>query len=92
LDLFIKLRRRLTRELLYYTKSRHVINPWVLFSGPYGKSILINDSENIFIIASSFGVAIYLLYLKQLIYSYNTCEVRACRIYLVWQVRDLSKL
>jgi NAD(P)H-flavin reductase len=64
LDLFIEPQRGLTRELLYYTKNRHAINPLVLFSGPHGKSIPINDYENILIVASGFGIVAYLLYLK----------------------------
>jgi NAD(P)H-flavin reductase len=67
------------------------MNPWVLFSGPHGKSIPMDDCENIPIVASDFGIAAYLPYLKKLIYGYNTREVRAHRIYLVWQVRDIGK-
>ena len=91
LDLFIEPRRGLTRELLYYAKSGHAMNPWVLFSGPHGNSIPIDDCENILIVASGFGIAARLPYLKQLIHGYNAREVRARRIYLVWQVRDIGK-
>jgi NAD(P)H-flavin reductase len=92
LDLFIEPRRGLTRELLYHAKNRHAINPLVLFSGPYGKSIPIDDYKNILIVASGFGIIVYLPYLKQLIYGYNTRKVRTRQIYLVWQVRDIGKL
>jgi len=64
LDLFIKPQRGLTRELLYYTKNEYTINPLVLFSRPHGKSIPIDDYKNILIVASGFGIAVYLLYLK----------------------------
>jgi hypothetical protein len=47
-----------------------------------------NDCEKV---ASGFEIAAHLPYLKQLIYGYNAREVRACRIHLVWQVRDLVK-
>ncbi len=50
-----------------------------------------DDCENILIVASGFGIAAHLLYLKQLIHGYNTREVRARRIHLVWQVRDIGK-
>ncbi|KAH7330037.1 hypothetical protein BKA65DRAFT_404702 [Rhexocercosporidium sp. MPI-PUGE-AT-0058] len=90
LDLFIEPRRGLTRELLHYAKSGHAMNPWVLFSGPHGKRIPIDDSENILIVTSGFGVAAHLPYLKQLIHGYNAREVRARRIHLVWQVRNLE--
>jgi NAD(P)H-flavin reductase len=59
------------------------MNPLVLFSRPYGKSIPMDDYENILIVASSFGIIAHLLYLKQLIHGYNAREVRARRIHLV---------
>ena len=49
----------------------------VLFSGLYRKSIPIDDCENILTVASSFGIAALLLYLKQLIHGYNANEVCA---------------
>ena len=50
-----------------------------------------DDGENILIVASDFGIAAHLPYLKKLIHGYNAREVRARRIHLVWQVRDISK-
>jgi NAD(P)H-flavin reductase len=91
LDLFIEPRRGLTRELLYHAKSGHAMNPWVLFSGPHGNSIPMDNCENILMVASGFGIAAHLPYLKQLIHGYNAREVRARRIHLVWQVRDIGK-
>ena len=91
LDLFIEPWKGLTRELLYHAKSGHAMNPWVLFSGPHGKSIPMDDCENILMVASGFGIAAHLPYLKKLIHGYNAREVRARRIHLVWQVRDISK-
>jgi NAD(P)H-flavin reductase len=91
LDLFIEPRRGLTRDLLYHAKSGHDMDPWVLFSGPHGKSIPMDDYENILMVASGFGIAAHLPYLKQLIHGYNAREVRARRIHLVWQVRDIGK-
>jgi NAD(P)H-flavin reductase len=83
LDLFIEPRRGLTRELLYHAKNVHTINPIVLFSGPHGKSMPMDSSENVLIVTTGFGIAAHLLYLKQLIYGYNCREVRARRIHLV---------
>lgn len=90
LDLFIEPQRGLTRELLYHAKNGHAINPLLLFSGPHGKSIPMDDGENILIVASDFGIAAHLPYLKKLIHGYNAREVRARRIHLVWQVRDIN--
>jgi len=91
LDLFIEPRRGLTRELLLHTTNRHATNHLVLFSGPHGKSVPVDDCENILMVASGFGIAAQLLYLKLLIHGYNAREVRARRIHLVWQVRDIGR-
>jgi hypothetical protein len=37
------------------------------------------------------GLPLQLPYLKQLIHGYNAREVRARRIHLVWQVRNIGK-
>jgi NAD(P)H-flavin reductase len=50
-----------------------------------------DDCENILMVAGGFGIAAHLPYLKELIYGYNARKVRARRIYLVWQVRDIGK-
>ncbi|OCK73598.1 hypothetical protein K432DRAFT_420664 [Lepidopterella palustris CBS 459.81] len=90
LGLLIEPRRGFTRELWSYAKNSHATNSLVLFSGPYGKSVPMGDCENILMVASDFGIAAHLPYLKQLIYGYNAREVRARRIHLVWQVRDID--
>ncbi|TGO56040.1 hypothetical protein BCON_0083g00330 [Botryotinia convoluta] len=61
-----------------------------MFSGPHGNSINMDDCENILMVASDFGIAAQLPYLKQLIHGYNTRKLRAKRIHLVWQVRDID--
>lgn len=43
-------------------------------------------------VASGFGIAAHLPYLKKLIYSYNTRAVRARRIHLVWQIESKGKM
>jgi hypothetical protein len=83
LDLFIEPRRGLTRELLYHAKDVHAMNPFVLFSRPHRKSVPMDDSENILMIAGGFGIAAHLPYLKKLIHGYNSRKVRARRIHLV---------
>ncbi|KAH7356445.1 hypothetical protein BKA65DRAFT_474262 [Rhexocercosporidium sp. MPI-PUGE-AT-0058] len=42
-------------------------------------------------IASGFGIAAQLPYLKRLIHSYNAREVCARRIHLIWQIEDKGK-
>ncbi|KAH7108732.1 hypothetical protein B0J11DRAFT_602113 [Dendryphion nanum] len=90
LDLFIQPRKGFTRELLSYSGNGPVTNALVVFSGPHGRSIPMDDCENILMVGSGFGIAAHLPYLKQLIHGYNTREVRARRIHLVWQVRDID--
>lgn len=94
LDLFVSPRRGFTRELLNHSKvdrdgPSSCIAP---FSGPHGISAPVGDYETVLMIASGFGMAAQLPYLKQLIYGYNACKIRTRRIHLVWQLETLGKL
>jgi Ferric reductase NAD binding domain len=60
-----------------------------LFSGLHGISALVGEYENVLMIASGFGVAAYLPYLKRLIHGYNARRVHARQIHLVWQLSDM---
>ena len=51
-----------------------------------------DDYDNILMVASGFGIAAQLPYLKRLIHGYNARELRARRVRLIWQVRDISEL
>lgn len=91
LDLFIEPRRGFTQKLLQYSKSNH--SPCLaLFSGPHGTSAPVGDYETVLMVASGFGIAAQLPYLKQLIYGYNACKTRTRRVHLVWQLETLGKL
>jgi NAD(P)H-flavin reductase len=46
------------------------------------------EYETVLIVASGFGIAAQLPYLKRLIHGYNAREVRARRIHLVWQIEN----
>ncbi len=50
-----------------------------------------DNYEKILMIASDFGIAAQLPYLKQLIRGYNERRLHARRVHLVWQVRDISE-
>jgi NAD(P)H-flavin reductase len=91
LDLFVEPRRGLTRELLHHAESRHASSPLVLFSGPHGRSVAVDKYESVLMIASGFGIAAQLPYLKRLIYGHNAGKVRARRILLVWDIRNIGK-
>ena len=88
LELLIEPRGGLTRELWHYAKDRPSIHPFVMFSGPHGQGIAVEEYETILMVASGFGIAAQLPYLKRLIHGYNTREVRIRRIRLVWQIED----
>ena len=62
LDLFIE-SRLLTRELLYQVQRGRMTHFPVLFGGPHGKSICMDDYEKILTIASGFGITAQLPYL-----------------------------
>jgi NAD(P)H-flavin reductase len=62
-----------------------------LFSGPHGISIQVADYETVLLVASGFGIASQLPYLRQLIYGYNACKTRSRRIHLVWQLETDGK-
>ena len=50
-----------------------------------------DDYEKILMVASGFGIAAQLPYLERLIRGNNTRQLRARRVDLVWQVKDISK-
>ncbi|PVH70242.1 hypothetical protein DL98DRAFT_437406, partial [Cadophora sp. DSE1049] len=83
IDLLIEPRKGLTRNLLYYTKGDHAVNFLIIFNRPHKTSVAINEYKSILIVASSFGIATHLLYLKRLIYKYNFRRIQARRIYLI---------
>lgn len=56
-----------------------------LFSGPHGLGELVDDYENVLLIANDSGLAAVLPYAKKLIHGYNTCTSRVRRVHLVWQ-------
>ena len=91
LDLFVEPRGGLTQKLLSRAQKGGTTHFPLLFSGPHGKSICMDDCDKILLVASDFGIAAQLPYLKRLIRGYNERRLRAQRVHLVWQVRDLSK-
>lgn len=67
LDLFIEPRQGFTQKLLEYSKSNRP--PCLaLFSGPHGTSTPVGEYETALMVASAFGIAAQLSYLRQLIY------------------------
>jgi len=94
LELFIEPRRGLTRELLRCGKYDMKINRsrLALFSGPHGISIPVCAYESVVMIATGFGIAAQLPYVKELIHGYNNCKARTRRVHLVWQLQSIGNI
>lgn len=56
--------------------------------GPHGSSEPVDQYESIFAVASGFGIAGVIPYLKQALHGYNTCTSRVRRIHFVWEVNS----
>ena len=93
LDLLIEPRRGLTRKLLDYalTEKNATLSRRVLFSGPHGITAPVEQYENVLMIASGYGLAAQLPYIKYLIYKHNVGEVKTRRVRLVWQIPNVGK-
>jgi NAD(P)H-flavin reductase len=91
LDVFIKPCQGLTGKLLIHEQIDGHSFHLAWFSGPRGISAPVVKYESILMVASGFGIAALLPYLKQLIYRYNTCRARIRRIHLAWQLQAIGK-
>lgn len=92
LDLLVHPQRGLTQKLLHYSKTGHSGSPCLaFFTGPHGISASVRNYETVLMVASGFGIAAQIPYLKQLIYDYNACKARTRRVHLVWQLETIGK-
>lgn len=85
LDLFIEPRRGFTKHLFdlsHYGPTTSI----AMFSGPHGKPLPLYQYENILLLATGFGIAAHLPYLKKLIYDQKSEATSVRRIHLVWQI------
>ncbi|MCJ1473145.1 hypothetical protein MMC13_001796 [Lambiella insularis] len=94
LELFVEPRRGLMGELLYHAQAgerdRAMGSRSALFSGPHGISTPVAEYESILMIASGFGMAALLPYLKQLIHGYRTRKTCTRQIRVIWQVQRIE--
>jgi hypothetical protein len=60
----------------------------VLFTGPHGAPVPVEDYEYLFMIASGYGIVAHLPLLERLVQGVLAHEVRAVRIRLVWELED----
>lgn len=91
LDLLVEPRAGLTKRLLRSCRIQkyHCI---ALFSGPHGNSVPVGDYEVVLMVASGYGIAAQLPYLKQLLHDYNRRSARVRRIHLVWELKKIGTL
>ena len=70
IDLFIKLRNGLIQKVLRYAKAGGALKRLVIFNGPHGTSLAIDQNETILMIATGVDIVSHLPYLRRLIYGY----------------------
>ena len=93
MELLVQPRRGLTADLLHHASlaPESSVALLALFTGPHGTTEDVNKYETALLIASGFGVAAVIPYLKKMIYGYNTCTLQVRRLHLVWQVESIGE-
>lgn len=93
-ELFLQPRNGLTANLARYEEAaaKSSVSFLALFTGPHGKSEAVGHYESVLVVASGFGIAAAIPYLKKMIYGYNTCTSRVRRLHLVWQVEAADEM
>jgi hypothetical protein len=94
LELIIEPRRGWTKKL----HSRAITASWqsgglgwVLFTGPHGVPVPVDEYEYIFMVVSGYGIIAHLPLLERLVQGTLAREVRARRICLVWEFDDIGE-
>ncbi|KAH1598470.1 hypothetical protein KXX44_005587 [Aspergillus fumigatus] len=90
LDLFVQARHGLTEKLRARAALEGTASFTAFVSGPYGRSEPVGEYESVLAVASGFGIAGVVPYIKRLLYGYNTSSVRVRRVHLVWQVQTID--
>lgn len=92
-DLLVQPRQGLSKSFLHYAQAipDSSVSFLALFSGPHGTGDDINHFETALVVASGFGIAAVIPFIKKMIYSYNTCTSQIRRVHLVWQVESKSE-
>ena len=93
IELLVQPRHDLFAYLLHHASvaAESSLSFLALFTGPHGTSEDVRHYESALVIASGFGVAPAIPYLRKMIYGYNTCTSQIRRLYLVWQVERLVR-
>lgn len=93
IELLVQPRRGMTSNLLRYATVApdSSVSFLAFFTGPHGTSEDVSQYETALMIASGFGIAATLPYLKKMIYGYNTCTLQVRRLHLVWQIESIGE-
>jgi predicted ferric reductase len=91
LELFVQSQRGLTQKIRHRTALEGYTSLTAFVSGPYGVSKSIDQYECVLAIATDFGIAGVISYLKKLLYRYNTSTSHVRRVHFVWQVQTLGE-
>ncbi|KAL4780128.1 hypothetical protein BJX76DRAFT_59413 [Aspergillus varians] len=94
MELFLQPRRGLTADLRRYAPAaaEGSVSFLALFTGPHGTNEDVGHYESVLVVASGFGIAAAIPYLKKMIYGYNTCTSHVRRLHLVWQVEAADEM
>ncbi len=90
LDLFIEPRGGFTERLSALVGHGPATRKAML-SGPHGKQLPIHLHENVVMLATGFGIAAHLPYLRKLIHDQNNRATSTRRIHLVWQIESTGE-
>lgn len=87
LDLFIQPRKGFTKNVLNLAQYGDTTSI-AAFSGPHGNIFPMHQYQNILMVATGFGIAAHLAYLKKLINDRRHHDARVRRIHLVWHLGE----
>ncbi|KAF3392422.1 Ferric/cupric reductase transmembrane component 2 [Penicillium rolfsii] len=90
LELFVQPRKGLTETIHHRTALDGYTSLTAFVTGPYGVSKSVDHYECVLAIATDFGIAGVISYLKKLLYGYNTCTSQVRRVHFVWEVQTLD--
>ncbi|KAJ5643585.1 uncharacterized protein N7484_006092 [Penicillium longicatenatum] len=90
LELFIQSRRGITETMRARAAWEGFASLTAFVSGPYGISHAIDRFECVVVVATDFGIAGVISYMKAILYGYNTSTSHVRRVHFVWQVQTLD--
>jgi hypothetical protein len=94
IELLVKPHCGLTADLLRHdtVAAGSSVSFLALFTSPHRVSEEVSHYESVLVLASGSGITTAILYLKKMIYSYNTCTSQVRRLHLVWQVESVGEM